>query len=217
MSKNITLLGASYSAVPAITLPQTGGGTATFYDADGSQTVTSNGTYDVTSLSEMVVNVSGGGGASNFVTGTFIGTTKGDIIDIDVPYSGNGYPIMIFVIPTGGMYGSTGYHDLIQRYAIGYIAAYKTYTSSAPTYSNSGSQNQFSICSAYKSSTSSATSYTRSFSANTVIAYGTSANPIGAVQSLLFRNSKKFSVFIANTSYGFAANIEYTYYVLYSS
>lgn len=32
MSQNITLLGASYTDVPAVTLPKTGGGTATFYD-----------------------------------------------------------------------------------------------------------------------------------------------------------------------------------------
>lgn len=32
MAQNITLLGASYSAVPAVTLPKTGGGTATFTD-----------------------------------------------------------------------------------------------------------------------------------------------------------------------------------------
>ena len=32
MAQNITLLGASYSAVPAVQLPKTGGGTATFID-----------------------------------------------------------------------------------------------------------------------------------------------------------------------------------------
>ena len=32
MSKNVTLWGASYSNVPAITVPQTGGGTALFTD-----------------------------------------------------------------------------------------------------------------------------------------------------------------------------------------
>lgn len=62
MAKNITLLGASYSDVPAVTLPKTGGGTATFYDDVGSQTYTQNGTYDVTGLATAVVNVSGGGG-----------------------------------------------------------------------------------------------------------------------------------------------------------
>lgn len=32
MAQNITLLGASYSAVPAVVLPKTGGGTAQFDD-----------------------------------------------------------------------------------------------------------------------------------------------------------------------------------------
>ena len=32
MAKNITLMGADYPDVPAVQLPQTGGGTATFYD-----------------------------------------------------------------------------------------------------------------------------------------------------------------------------------------
>lgn len=34
MAQNITLLGASYTAVPAVRLPKTGGGTADFIDAE---------------------------------------------------------------------------------------------------------------------------------------------------------------------------------------
>lgn len=34
MAQNITLLGASYSDVPAVTLPKTGGGTAKFVDEE---------------------------------------------------------------------------------------------------------------------------------------------------------------------------------------
>lgn len=34
MAQNITLLGASYQAVPAIDLPKTGGGTARFIDQE---------------------------------------------------------------------------------------------------------------------------------------------------------------------------------------
>lgn len=181
-----------------------------------SLTITENGTYDVIGYATALVNVSGSGGASNFVTGTFTGTTKGEIVNIDIPYSGNGYPIMIFVIPTGGMYGNRDYYNLIQRYAIGYLAAYKTYASSTPTYNTKGFGDQFSTCAAYKNNATSATSYTRTFSPNAVITYGNSVDPSGATQSLLFRNSKKFSVLIANTSYGFAANIEYTYYIMYS-
>ena len=32
MSKNVTLMGASYSNVPSVILPQTGGGNAQFFD-----------------------------------------------------------------------------------------------------------------------------------------------------------------------------------------
>lgn len=35
MAQNITLLGASYSNVPAVLLPKTGGGTARFDDVSG--------------------------------------------------------------------------------------------------------------------------------------------------------------------------------------
>lgn len=34
MAQNITLMGANYSAVPAVQLPKTGGGTATFVDEE---------------------------------------------------------------------------------------------------------------------------------------------------------------------------------------
>lgn len=34
MAKNITLLGANYTAVPAVSLPKTGGGTALFFDLE---------------------------------------------------------------------------------------------------------------------------------------------------------------------------------------
>ena len=34
MAQNISLLGANYTGVPAVDLPKTGGGTATFVDED---------------------------------------------------------------------------------------------------------------------------------------------------------------------------------------
>lgn len=68
---NISLLGATYSEVNGVTLPKSGGGTATFPWVEGSETKTQNGTYNVTNLAELVVNVSGGGGTDRF---TKIGT-----------------------------------------------------------------------------------------------------------------------------------------------
>lgn len=65
---NITLLGASYTDVPAVDLPQTGGGTVRFYENGGgsatliTKTITANGTYsaeddDADGYSEVTVNV----------------------------------------------------------------------------------------------------------------------------------------------------------------
>lgn len=42
MAQNITLLGASYNNVPAVELPKTGGGTATFTDTSDADAVASN-------------------------------------------------------------------------------------------------------------------------------------------------------------------------------
>ena len=72
---NISLLGATYSGVKGVTLPKQGGGTATFPWVEGSETKTENGTYDVTNLAELIVNVSGGGGTSKNVQ-VVQGTTR---------------------------------------------------------------------------------------------------------------------------------------------
>lgn len=58
---SISLLGATYSDVAGVTLPKSGGGTATFPWVEGSETKTANGTYDVTNLAQLIVSVSGGG------------------------------------------------------------------------------------------------------------------------------------------------------------
>jgi len=67
---NITLLNATYSGVSGVSLPTQGGGTATFPWVEGSATKTENGTYDVTNLAQLVVNVSGGGGGGLTLLGT---------------------------------------------------------------------------------------------------------------------------------------------------
>ena len=71
MAQNITLLGASYSNVPAVTLPKTGGGTATFTDT----TIASGGARaeDIISGSKAYVNgslVTGSMALSNPPTST---------------------------------------------------------------------------------------------------------------------------------------------------
>ena len=69
MSQNITLMGASYSAVPAVTLPKTGGGTATFTDVTDTTATASDvgsGKYFYTSSGVRTQGTASGGSSLNF-------------------------------------------------------------------------------------------------------------------------------------------------------
>ena len=77
MAQNITLLGASYSDVPAVQLPKTGGGTARFDDA----TVTTATATDVASGKIFLA-------ANGAVT---VGTASGGVDSGDVWQDANGY------------------------------------------------------------------------------------------------------------------------------
>ncbi len=72
MAQNITLMGASYSAVPAVTLPKTGGGTASFTDVSDTTATAADvasGTYFYTAAGVRTEGTaSGGGGGGNTVT-----------------------------------------------------------------------------------------------------------------------------------------------------
>lgn len=70
MAQNITLLGASYSAVPAVTLPKTGGGTATFTDvtdttASASDVAQGKYFYAANGTRTQGTSSGGGGGGMN--------------------------------------------------------------------------------------------------------------------------------------------------------
>ena len=80
MAQNITLLGASYSDVPGVALPKTGGGTATFYDPSGVTAVASDvalGKWFLTAAGVLTQGTSQGGGGSGleYETGTYTPTT----------------------------------------------------------------------------------------------------------------------------------------------
>ena len=92
MSQNITLLGASYSDVPAVNLPKTGGGTATFTDvtdttAAASDVATGKYFYTAAGVRTQGTNSGGGGGdvqydtktvtASNYPTSLSFSSMKG--------------------------------------------------------------------------------------------------------------------------------------------
>lgn len=67
MAQNITLMGASYSAVPAVTLPKTGGGTASFTDVSDTTATAADvasGTYFYTAAGVRTEGTRSGGGGS---------------------------------------------------------------------------------------------------------------------------------------------------------
>lgn len=71
MAQNISLLGASYSAVPAVTLPKTGGGTASFTDVTDTTAVASDvatGKYFYTSAGVRTQGTASGGGGGSGLT-----------------------------------------------------------------------------------------------------------------------------------------------------
>lgn len=68
MAQNITLMGASYSAVPAVTLPKTGGGTASFTDVTDTTATAADvaqGIYFYTAAGVRTVGTSQGGGGTD--------------------------------------------------------------------------------------------------------------------------------------------------------
>ena len=78
MAQNITIMGASYSAVPAVTLPKTGGGTARFDDASVTTATASDvasGKIFLASDGTITTGTASGGGSSKN-TQVVQGTTR---------------------------------------------------------------------------------------------------------------------------------------------
>ena len=79
MAQNITLMGASYSAVPSVLLPKTGGGTASFVDITDTTAVASDvasGKYFYTASGVRTEGTSSGGGGTSKNTQVVQGTTR---------------------------------------------------------------------------------------------------------------------------------------------
>ena len=79
MAQNITLMGASYSAVPAVTLPKTGGGTASFTDVTDTTAAAADvasGKYFYTASGVRTQGTNSGGGGVSKNTQVVQGTTR---------------------------------------------------------------------------------------------------------------------------------------------
>lgn len=231
MSQNITLMNASYSDVPAVTLPKTGGGTATFTDVTPTTAtasdVASGKIFFLSDGTQTTGTSSGGGGASNIVQGTFTtGATRNTTATVSLSYSGSGYPIAFFVYVDGGAYnngtgGNTTWYNSVNRYDVGWVSMTKSRTTTTPTYTTSGADNYGTIALIYKNSTSTATTYTRtsSMSANTYTSSSTNAG--NSTTCVRFKgDGKTLAYYVGNagsSNIGLAPSTKYAYIVIYSS
>lgn len=225
MAKNITLMGASYSNVPAVQLPQTGGGTVRFDDASVTTAVASDvasGKVFLAADGTITTGTnSGGGGASNFVTGTFTTpSTTSTNGTVDVPYTGSGYPIMLVVYVEGGCYNTaiSGWYNSLTRYAVGQFCITKGVATSTPTYTTGGGANYGTVQLLFKNSASSATLYssTRGASVNSY----SSSNATGTSTTCVrWRSNTRISYRTAggtSSTYGLLEDTTYRYVVYYS-
>lgn len=180
----------------------------------GSQTFTENGTFDVTALAEAVINVAGGGGASNVVSGEFTtGTTEGKQT-INIPYTGNGYPLaaMIYVKNPEGEWKT-----FVGQNALAQLIMVKNFPDIEPTYNGGANADKAFVTNSYKSSATSATAY-KAVQNSTINMF---SNSFGAMLTSLnrayFSSANQLDVYVRGTSYGFAQDMTYGYCIIYTT
>ena len=116
MAQNITLLGASYSAVPAVRLPKTGGGTADFTDVSDTTAAASDvvsGKYFYTAEGVRTAGTNSGGGgevqydtqtatASNYPVSLAFSSMKGEpkafVLRLNAQVSSSGSTTYYYIV-----------------------------------------------------------------------------------------------------------------------
>lgn len=164
----------------------------------------------------------GGGGASNFVRGTFTASAseKGTSKDVTVAYTGSGYPISCIVYPSVGSFKSgSDIYELVEYKAMVMFCAVKADVSTAPDYydSNDFAKNGVLALGAYKNSSSDNTQIAPAVNnAYTmyIARWGAGDSHSNCVR---FKSATVISFYIRSTNYGFKDGIEYTYEITYSS
>lgn len=232
MAKNITLMGASYSNVPAVQLPQTGGGTARFDDASVTTAVASDvasGKVFLAADGTITTGTnSGGGGASNIVQGTFTtGSTGGSTGTFTIPYTGNGYPIALMIVVKGGAYnetstGNTEWFYSVKRYDAGVFYMTKAEIPNAPSYESTSTlaRNYGVSVVIYKNNTSAYTAYTRTSSVTAVTYNASDVNASTSYNCVRFKgNGTTVSYYVGNrasNTIGLARDTKFEYIAIYS-
>ena len=167
----------------------------------------------------------GGTSCPKLVMGDFTTANSNGTGSVSLNYSGNGYPIALFIYVDGGAYnnssqGNTTWYNSVSRYDVGFYSMVKSRTTSSPTYETTGADNYGTVTIIYKNSTSTATQYTRTstMTANTYTSSSTNASA-STLCAVFKGNNKTLSYYIGNrgsSSIGLARNTKFAYIVIYS-
>lgn len=168
--------------------------------------------YKASGLRSVGTASGGGGGASNVVSGTFTTGSEAAIEVINVPYTGNGYPIILALIAEDGVRGSNILSSA--RPLVGYCA-WKNYMDTEPEYAATGGYpDNAGVCVLYKSNASAATSTNYRASASQNIYAQTVSTSYGGVA---ISASDQFKVQVsASTSYCLHPSTVYRYVIVYN-
>lgn len=221
MAQNVKIAGAIFPDVPAIRVPDENDVYHAFTDvsdttaaaadvAQGKQFYAADGTLTQGTAS-------GGGGASNVVTGSFLFDTNG-AHTIELPYTGSGWPVAIAIFPKDGPYT---YDTHLERFMLVSMLCIKGYAGTAPDYTQTAALNGAQIDAVYKSSASAASTQNVSMgTTNRMYNSNGTATP-GQTNALRILSANRLSVYMkkrtsTTSDYGFSTEVTYSYVVIYS-
>ena len=198
-----------------------------------NKTITSNGTYNASDdnadgYKKVVVSVPTSGQVGNFVYGTFRKeheSLSSEVVDYTVSYNGNGYPVMIVIVPTEGVYSKIdgGYYNANYVGGVTEYVAIKQNPATVPDYDAKKDINNANVLVIIKSTGTTNSSKANSYASSGACVYGVSGSgssttPYNALPAIM-KSSNTLSVYFrtSGSSGGFAYNVEYTYYIIYSA
>ena len=158
------------------------------------------------------------GGASNVCQGTFTTvSSKNTAATFDTGYTGSGYPVALVIYVDGGPYDSNSeWYNTVERYAVGFYSMVKSETTTVPSYSTSGTENQGTVVMLYKSSSSVSYSQANMFT-NTNNSFSSSNANSGTVCVRFKNNNHTVSYYTYGISTGLPVSTKMVYIAVYSS
>lgn len=171
--------------------------------------------FDIAVASKLAGGGGGGGGGANTVRGSIKTQSSAGVQTISVPYSGTGFPVFVAVFPSGG--SISGPISTIVQYhgVIAYM--FMKGNANAPGYAGSGGDDNADVAYAYKDSGTNASSRGMyGATSKTVFTQNNPSTTAAEVLKMSANNIIKINVATAN-DYGFVANADFEYVVVYSS